>query len=146
MHFLPLVTFPLSSVDELANQFQNCNQRVCNGDHSPENVINRLIIRFSSKTGGNHRCLLIHCLSQRLSRIVRCRVTFSGQSHQLKTGKHKKARLPVGFFCACRSAVVPFFPSFWGFSLSFFVAPNAAGRVGQQINVVTGVSQIQFFQ
>lgn len=37
VHFLPLVTFPLSSVDELANQFQNCNQRVCNGDHSPEN-------------------------------------------------------------------------------------------------------------
>ncbi|KDU25269.1 hypothetical protein AD44_4641 [Escherichia coli 3-373-03_S4_C3] len=37
MHFLPLVTFPLSSVDELANQFQNCNQRVCNGDHSSEN-------------------------------------------------------------------------------------------------------------
>ncbi|BAG80423.1 hypothetical protein ECSE_P2-0096 (plasmid) [Escherichia coli SE11] len=31
------LTFPLSSVDELANQFQNCNQRVCNGDHSPEN-------------------------------------------------------------------------------------------------------------
>lgn len=37
VHFLSLVTFPLSSVDELANQFQNCNQRVCNGDHSPEN-------------------------------------------------------------------------------------------------------------
>ncbi len=37
VHFLPLVTFPLSSVDELANQFQNCNQRVRNGDYSPEN-------------------------------------------------------------------------------------------------------------
>lgn len=27
-------------------------------------MINRLIIRFSI-TGGNHRCLLLHCLSQR---------------------------------------------------------------------------------
>lgn len=34
---LALVTFPGSSVDELTDQFQNCNQRVCNGDYSPEN-------------------------------------------------------------------------------------------------------------
>ncbi len=34
-NFLPLVTILLSSNDELANHFQNCNQRVCNGDHSP---------------------------------------------------------------------------------------------------------------
>lgn len=48
-------------------------------------MINRLIIRFSSKTGGNHRCLLIHCLSQQLSRIVRCRVTSSCQSTEYST-------------------------------------------------------------
>ncbi|EAN8111335.1 hypothetical protein ELF26_23570 [Salmonella enterica] len=48
-------------------------------------MINKLIIRFSSKTGGNHRCLLIHCLSQRLSRIVRCRVTSSCQSTEYST-------------------------------------------------------------
>nr|AOX48271.1 hypothetical protein [Escherichia coli] len=48
-------------------------------------MINILIIRFSSKTGGNHRCLLIHCLSQRLSRIVRCRVTSSCQSTEYST-------------------------------------------------------------
>ena len=48
-------------------------------------MINRLIIRFSSKTGGNHRCLLLHCLSQRFSRIVRCRVTSSCQSTKHST-------------------------------------------------------------
>ncbi|ELR7144365.1 hypothetical protein WAC12_003780 [Escherichia coli] len=36
VNFLPLVTFPGSSIDELTDQF-HCNQRVCNGDHSPEN-------------------------------------------------------------------------------------------------------------
>ena len=30
-------------------------------------MINRLTIRFSRLTGRNHRCLLIHCLSQRIS-------------------------------------------------------------------------------
>lgn len=70
---------------------------------------------------------------------VGCRVSSSGQSHQLKTGKRKKARLPVGFFCACRSAVAPFFLlHLRDFSFSFFVASNAADRVGQQLNVVTG--------
>lgn len=67
-------------------------------------------------------------------------MTSSGQSYQLKAGKHKKARLPVGLFCAYRSAVLPFVPlHLRDFSFSFFVAPNAAGRVGQQLNVVTGV-------
>nr|AFC60898.1 hypothetical protein ec14_11 [Escherichia coli] len=48
-------------------------------------MINRLIIRFSRLSGGNHRCLLIHCLSQRLSHIVGCRVTSSCQSTEHST-------------------------------------------------------------
>nr|WP_172684468.1 hypothetical protein [Escherichia coli] len=39
-----------------------------------------------------------------------------------------------------------FSPSFWGFSFSFFVVSNAAGRVGQQINAVIGVFMNPFFQ
>ncbi|ELN54185.1 hypothetical protein SEEH2052_10620 [Salmonella enterica subsp. enterica serovar Heidelberg str. 82-2052] len=37
MHFLPLVTFPQSSIDELTDQFQNCNQRVCKRSYRPQN-------------------------------------------------------------------------------------------------------------
>ncbi|EIJ6826184.1 hypothetical protein LJL26_004452 [Salmonella enterica] len=52
----------------------------------------------------------------------------------------KKPDYQSGFFCACRSAVLPFFPlHLRDFSFSFFVASNAAERVGQQLNVVTGV-------
>lgn len=47
-------------------------------------------------------------------------MTSSGQSHQLKAGKHKKARLPVGLFCTCRSAVLPFFPFILGYFFQFF--------------------------
>ncbi|WP_227633106.1 hypothetical protein, partial [Klebsiella pneumoniae] len=76
-----------------------------------------------------------------------CRVTFSGQSHQLKTGKRKKARLPVGFFCACRSAVVPFFLlHLRDFSFIFFVASNTACRVGQQLDALPAFSLLNIFQ
>nr|UGK56719.1 hypothetical protein [Escherichia coli] len=37
VHFLPLVTFPQSSIDELTDQFQNCNQRVCKRSYRPQN-------------------------------------------------------------------------------------------------------------
>ena len=47
MHFLPLVTFPQSSIDELTDQFQNCNQRVATATTALRTMINRLIIRFS---------------------------------------------------------------------------------------------------
>ncbi|MCQ7025053.1 hypothetical protein NPY94_23650, partial [Salmonella enterica] len=58
---------------------------------------------------------------------VGCRVSSSSQSHQLKAGKHKKAKLPVGFFCACRSAVLPFFPPF---------IEEVVGRAGNDSNLL----------
>ncbi|EJM6338046.1 hypothetical protein NOR38_004600 [Salmonella enterica] len=33
----PLATFPRSSVDEIADQFQNSNQRVCKRSYCPQN-------------------------------------------------------------------------------------------------------------
>ncbi|EJI5317050.1 hypothetical protein QJ283_004466 [Salmonella enterica] len=53
--------------------------------------------------------------------------------------KTQKARLSVGFFVPAVQVFFRFSPSFWGFSFSFFIASNAAGRVGQQLNVVTGI-------
>lgn len=80
-----LITFPTSSVDELTDQFENSNKRIserCNCSQNDDQHINH---PFLQTTGGNHRCLLIHCLSQRLSRIVRCRVTSSRQSTKHST-------------------------------------------------------------
>ena len=58
--FLPALSYvSVITSMKFADQFQNSNQRVCNGRlHALRTMINRLIIRFSSQTGGNHRCLL----------------------------------------------------------------------------------------
>ena len=58
----------------------------------------------------------------------------------------KKADYQSGFFVAVVRLFFRFFASFGGFSFSFFVKSNAAGRVGQQINAVIGVSINPFFQ
>ncbi|EHP4976936.1 hypothetical protein KPM23_004547 [Salmonella enterica] len=57
----------------------------------------------------------------------------------------KKPDYPSGFFVPVVRLFFRFFPSFGGFSFSFFVASNAAGRVGQQINAVIGVFMNPFF-
>ncbi|HFD3177905.1 TPA: hypothetical protein ACF21L_004914, partial [Escherichia coli] len=47
---------------------------------------------------------------------------FSSQSHQLKAGKHKKARLPVGvFLCLSFGCTSVFSPSFEGFFFHFLL-------------------------
>ncbi|EHF0020984.1 hypothetical protein IFX70_004807 [Escherichia coli] len=51
----------------------------------------------------------------------------------------KKPDYQSGFFVPVVLLFFRFFPSFGGSSFSFFVAPNTAGRVGQQINAVTGI-------
>ncbi|EOJ8895942.1 hypothetical protein ACM5B4_004859, partial [Escherichia coli] len=58
----------------------------------------------------------------------------------------KKPDYQSGFFVPVVRLFFRFFPSFGGFSFSFFVKSNAAGRVGQQINAVIGVSINPFFQ
>ncbi|EED1399809.1 hypothetical protein RNQ83_22285 [Escherichia coli] len=58
----------------------------------------------------------------------------------------KKPDYQSGFFVSAVRLFFRFSPSFWGFSFSFFVASNAAGRVGQQINAVIGVFMNPFFQ
>ncbi|HFL4098262.1 TPA: hypothetical protein ACG3ZP_004065 [Escherichia coli] len=57
----------------------------------------------------------------------------------------KKPDYQSGFFVPAVRLFFRFSPSFWGFSFSFFVASNAAGRVGQQINAVIGVFMNPFF-
>ncbi|EHW5677053.1 hypothetical protein K2935_004152 [Escherichia albertii] len=57
----------------------------------------------------------------------------------------KKPDYQSGFFVPVVRLFFRFFPSFGGFSFSFFVKSNAVGRVGQQINAVIGVSINPFF-
>ncbi|EEV4001112.1 hypothetical protein EK639_003823 [Escherichia coli] len=58
----------------------------------------------------------------------------------------KKPDYQSGFFVPVVRLFFRFFPSFGGFSFSFFVKSKAASRVGQQINAVIGVSINPFFQ
>lgn len=53
--------------------------------------------------------------------------------------ENTKSPIISRFFVPAVQVFFRFSPSFWGFSFSFFVASNAAGRVGQQLNVVTGI-------
>ncbi|ENT6635290.1 hypothetical protein ACFD8S_004645, partial [Escherichia coli] len=51
----------------------------------------------------------------------------------------KKPDYQSGFFVPVVRLFFRFFPSFGGFSFSFFVKSNAAGRVGQLCNGVTDI-------
>lgn len=58
----------------------------------------------------------------------------------------KKPDYQSGFFVPVVRLFFRFFPSFGGFSFSFFVASNAAGRVGQQLDALLAFSLLNIFQ